>query len=161
MFRIRIQAGQNCPQKRFKNWRIFMFEELVLCWTGGFSRSLNVLRRGVRRHIWRLKKDKFLVIKQPWSRLIRIGPGFSIQQQPGYESGFSKMPGSGSGFSGSGSETLNPSLHLDQCAYELMEVGGVGDVVDGVTMRMCDSAASFLYEHWKQQYADLGGRRGR
>jgi hypothetical protein len=50
--------------------------------------------------------------------------------------------------------------NLDQCAFELMETGR-GDVGDGAPLCMCDSAASFLFEHWTQQYTAPEGRWGK
>ncbi len=70
LYWIRIQLGQwiqiqrqakIVPQKR-KKWRSFMYEELSV----GFSWSLNVLFRGLRRHIWCFlwKKFSFVIFSE-------------------------------------------------------------------------------------------------
>ncbi len=92
---VRVQAGQNCPPNKEKNYGMSCLK------------NLNVLWRGLRGNtvpIWRSKKLPNLKIFKTFviQILVWIRIQIRIQQQP--RSGFWKLYGSG--FSESESETM-------------------------------------------------------
>ncbi len=109
VFRIRIQIWSGfrwvggsrsvirqkfSPEKgkkeNFLGWR-------VLCWAGGFSWSLNVLRRGPLTVFDKTTLSFALKVKKPWSGSAKSGMDGSVFSNctAGSGSGFSKIPGSG------------------------------------------------------------------
>jgi hypothetical protein len=90
-------------------------------------KSLNVLCRGLRRHIWRVLNKKLSnYIPVPiffFTNFVIINLGLDpdqirIQQQAGSGSGFRKIHGSGFGFSEYGSETLTVTAGEKKLWYQ-------------------------------------------